>query len=154
MSGKGISDFFMESSMKYRCVYDRYKTIPGTGADLREILIFCAPKLRPMLEWLEEHLASYEFITTEYWAESWWYIIITDTRPGWGVVENYRVGFTVDLKTQTILWNDSTVKSGNCFVRSNKWKKLVRSWFFDSKPISECKKSIHWYATINWKRPE
>jgi hypothetical protein len=124
--------------------YDKYTEKSYYVADM--IKRHCPNTLLHLFSWIEENLAEYEKIDVRSWFGEMYYIVVEDTRKGYWAIENYRMGFTVDVDKDEIFWTgfDETRpgfgNGGNCFVRSAKWKSLLSKMF-----TNEVKNKIHWY---------
>jgi hypothetical protein len=112
-----------------------------------EILEIKTKNVADLLNFLKEHLAETETINIHSWYGERFYIVIEDTRPGWPIIEDARLGFTVDIKRDKILWsnvdyNKDAGNHGNCFVRTNKWKSLLLKRYG-----TKARKLFHWYTS-------
>jgi len=111
-----------------RLIHEKYSK--GSYAT-SEVIKIQNPNIYRLLEWLETKLKLSEVIDILYWTQDWHYIIVED-RTITGSIANMRVGFTVNIRKDIIMWNNDTSDNpygGNCFVRSNKWKNLLRNRF-------------------------
>lgn len=103
-----------------------------------------------LANWLHMNLSEHEELNIFEWVGNRFYFEVKDTRGGWGSVENMRCWFTVDLKNDVIMWNDTADKHqvrGNCGVRTNKWKTLLLKWFDPG-----VKERVHWYKNRYLKK--
>ena len=91
------------------------------------ILEHTRPAIWEAVQWMENHLGKNERLEICQWTGSLFYVEVIDNRK-----EKFkcvqRFGLTVDLATDSIFWNDMSRydTTGNCFVRSPKWKGLAR----------------------------
>lgn len=123
---------------KFRHIYDKY--VHGSAA-AAAVLHQKTGLIHALLTLLEREIAEFEKIDVHEWFAERFYIVIEDQRPGWpDPVEASRMGFTVDIVADKILWCNDPLKPGNCFVRTSRWKSwLMKS--FDGVLIEK----IHWY---------
>ena len=112
---------------------DKRRTIDKYQLDYAgDILKKSCPDLCELLEWLESNLSQHETINVHCWYGRLYYIVVEDIRP---TDENaypsqMRIGFTVDVTEDIIYWNNNksfNPSGGDCFVRSSKWKSLVKA---------------------------
>lgn len=107
-----------------------------TSTHASVVIKLIKPHIGELLRFLESELSEYEQIDIEQWTGTWFYLVIRDMRgkdiPHSGV-SRMRAGITVDLADDTIMWSDDKMKNGssggNCFVRSPKWKTILRRHF-------------------------
>lgn len=114
------------------------------------MLKLLAPQLQRLLKWLEDNLMAHEHISISRWRDSFFYIEVID--PRYFKVNKIRIGFTVDLdaellrsagKEPGICWNNAVrfdgelPHGGNCFIRSNRWKKKFGKEFPNVRGYSE-----------------
>ena len=124
--------------------YDKYTNKSYYVADMMKR--HCKGNISDLLNWLEEKVAPYEKIDIHSWADSMYYIVIEDTRDGFEMIEDARLGFTVNVEDDEIFWSVFNEKyphlsrGGNCFVRSGKWKDALSKKF--GKTVKE---NVHWY---------
>lgn len=105
----------------------------------------------PLLYWFEKNVASFETIDVFQWTGNLWYIEVRDSR----IVERYPanigIGFSVDVVRDRIYyanlkaWYYTT--NGTCFVRSNKWKRLIQEEY-----PTDAKRKFHWYISVTVKK--
>jgi hypothetical protein len=129
----------------YRRTYDKYKEGNSSAAEILKIK--CPKVIAPLLTWLESHLKKTESIDISHWGVDWFYICVEDTDYiKFGHPSEMRVGFTVNVLADKIMWSDDTKYNshgGNCFVRANKWKPLIKKYFGNFNNGIE--KAIHFY---------
>lgn len=86
-----------------------------------------------LLTWLERNVSENEVIEISYWTGTSYHITVKDTRKGWNdSVEAMRCGFAVNIEDDKVLWSHTirhTGEHGHVFVRSNKWKSLMKKYF-------------------------
>jgi hypothetical protein len=112
----------------FRRSSEKYEASRHIGETVK---IFC-PQLAQLLTNLEGKLVDHETIEIEQWQKDWFYIVVKDKRylGHEGLVQEV-CGWTVNLREDRIMWNNSTMSrtdnptGGNCFVRSVKWKKFM-----------------------------
>lgn len=103
-----------------RRVYEKYEQ-HGVHAAL--ILKRLKPDIiGQLLNFLESKISYYEGIGIHEWYGERFYIVVIDHRLS-SSPENAAVGFTVDVDHDALILNNHR---GNCFVRSPKWKRLLR----------------------------
>lgn len=124
----------------------------GAKAKAEILKVVCPKTVAPLLAWIEAHLSKHEFIDIFEWSKPLFYIEVRDNR----ILERYPacvcVGWTVDIRKDRIFYcdkknwnadNGMTMTSGNCFVRSNKWKRLLSP---DKTRVVE--KQFAWYQAV------
>ncbi len=98
-----------------------------------EILKLSTTTIADLLKWIEDNLGDTEKLDIHQWADEWFYVVVEDTREGWKHPEEARMGFTVDIKADKIMWSNESYPTnahgGNCFVRTARWKGLLRKKF-------------------------
>lgn len=124
-----------------RC-YEKYAKTPDSGCAIK---ILC-PTIGELLNSLESALSETEIINVHHWTNDWFYIIVEDTKDKENATSCScsKCGFTVNIKSDSIMWNDSTednFSGGNCFLRSVKWKRWInKRW---NKKITEKQMSFY-----------
>ena len=111
------------------------------------ILLKLCPTIGALIDAIHAKLSPTEIIDIHGWMDNLFYIDIIDQaipiQPGKGPVRG-RCGFSVDIMTDKIVWNNSTEQyyhGGNCYLRSIKWKRFVNSYF--PEPVTD--KMMHFY---------
>ncbi len=94
-------------------LHSRYKTIKG------------------LVTWMQSGLRKGECVKVYQWMGVRWYIEVVDeplkdSLVGIEKTKAMRLGFTVDLSKDTILWNH---QGGNCWVRDRHWFRLFMERF-------------------------
>jgi hypothetical protein len=112
------------------------------GAALKQL----CPNIAELLTWLEKNLKATEVIDVHQWYGDFFYIIIDDLsmHKDFEYPQYMRCGFTVNVKTDKMKWNDDNLdgqQGGNCFVRSPKWKGLIKKKWLGVPP----EEKIHMY---------
>lgn len=103
-------------------------------------------EIADLLLWLEPLLMDSEVISIHCWTEDWLYVVVEDTRPcftGVYSVAGSRLGFTVIIHPERIMWNDDCSANhhgGNCFVRTAHWKRRLLKEY-----CSEPGDGVHFY---------
>jgi hypothetical protein len=121
-----------------RRVYDKYDQHSAHAALILKRLK--PDNIGKLLNFLESKISYYEGIEIEEWYNERFYIIVIDHRfPTFP--ENAAVGFTVNIDNDTLILNS---RKGNCFVRSPKWKRLLRIAY----PFSYQENDFHIYKSI------
>ena len=117
----------------------------------------CPKVIGPLLRMIEENLGKDEILEAYEWLGNAWYLVVKNTalKPKAGEVSAYphnsMIGWTVDISKDKIFWSNATkplatdaafplTNGGNCFVRSNKWKHLLKN-----AGVSDLKGKFHWY---------
>ena len=122
-----------------------------TRNESSEILKLSTTTIADLLKWLEDNLGATEKLDIHQWCNEWFYIVVVDTREGWSHPEETRAGFTVDIKADKIMWSNepypTNTHGGNCFVRTSKWKGLLRQKF--GPDIST---KFRWYKNFYLKK--
>lgn len=87
--------------------------------------------IRRLVEWMSRGLRKFEHIDVYHWTDRKWYIEITDDRikQRSGSTVAMRVGFTVHLGDDKIIWNH---EGGNCWVRDRHWVQWFKQHFPDT----------------------
>jgi hypothetical protein len=107
-----------------------------------------------LIKWLDFYLRKHEQIEMFPWVDYKWYIEVKDerilaaARSADERIRAVRIGFTVDVVKDAIVWN---FLGGNCFVRDRHWWKQFKARY----PItsSDNPKGMEWSQTRtpNWK---
>lgn len=122
--------------------YEKYAKTPYSG---KAIKILC-PNIAELLNSLESALSPTEVLDVSFWTNDWFYIIVEETKDKEKASScgSSKCGFTVNIKRDSIMWNDSTednFSGGNCFLRSVKWKRWVnKRW---NKEITDKQMSFY-----------
>ena len=108
-----------------RRTHDKYKTERACHSILKQK----CPEIGKLLELIESKLYSTEKIEISQWCNDWYYVIIEDSRfAHLGYPANAVCGFTVNINKDIVMFNNDTsdnANGGNCFLRSEKWKRIV-----------------------------
>jgi hypothetical protein len=91
------------------------------------------PNISSLIHWIKENLSKHETMDIHQWIGEAFYIVVEDIRLGWKYPEDIRIGFTVDIDRDLIMWSKKSCRAnengGNCFVRTSKWKGLLKKRF-------------------------
>lgn len=113
---------------------DKYTNLDYAGEVLKQL----CPTIGALLKAIEANLMPTETIDVTEWYGERFYIEVKDSRnfetkyPSDKHVVAMRCGFTVNIKTDEIMWNDDkryNPSGGNCFLRSQKWRAFVNRYF-------------------------
>lgn len=91
----------------------------------RLMLLTGGKNLADLVQWLADNVKGSERVVFTQWLENWWYVEVH------AIVEGQKTqlcGFTVNVTADKIMWsNDTEFTScgGNCFQRSERWRRLV-----------------------------
>lgn len=91
--------------------------------------------IRRLVEWMVSGLRTHEHIDVYHWTDRKWYIEITDHRIKATITSSVesaramRIGFTVHLGDDKIIWNH---EGGNCWVRDRHWVQWFKQHFPDT----------------------
>lgn len=111
-----------------------------------------------LLEWIESNLGCTEGIDIYEWmGDPWFYVVVRDVRVGWRYPEGVRLGFTVDIENDMVMWSNEPYPingsggncCGDCFVRTNRWKGLLRK-----KYGAGIEKKFYWYGSTYLEEAE
>lgn len=123
---------------------EKYRSTGGATAG--SILKTLCPNIRSLIRDIENNLAAFEEIDIYRWVGNWYYIVVDDPRLS-SHPQNIRIGFTVNIKRDIIMWNNDSsdnLSGGNCFLRSAKWKNFVnKRW---NKAVN--KEMMHFYEFV------
>ena len=97
--------------------------------------------LASLIYWLEENCQKNEEVEVYQWYDHYWYITVknnlmlskaetADER----VQADSRIGFTVNIARDRIVWNNDVDQKGNCFIRDGRWKRLLNALGEGSPP--------------------
>jgi hypothetical protein len=115
------------------------------GATAATLLIHCCPNaISNLLLKLQRGLGLTEQIDIHQWTGELYYIVVRDNRDIYEYPGQSRCGFTVNIATDEIFWNLQRSKipfSGNCFVRTAKWKRFLKTNYGGD----DLKDRVHWY---------
>jgi len=120
------------------------------------LLSLGGPVITDLLNWLDASRNVHESIDVHSWVGDWWYIVIKDERIK-GCPENMLLGFTVNIKADVIMWVNHTAfnpSGGNCFCRSHRWVRFLRSKLPNVRPVKYCNSSnaeFHDYRDKNMR---
>ncbi len=122
-----------------RLHHDKYANRCNAAAVLLKLT---RPNLADILNSLEQNLGADEVIHIRAWHDEFFYIEVEDLRYRLAPAArqqqcaHLRVGLTVDVMRDNVVWSNVpylTVRrasrlplGGNCYVRANKWKKVMR----------------------------
>lgn len=116
------------------------------GIEASDLLkLTCQTTIGPLLGFLEQNLGEHETLSVHSWVDEFFYIEVIDSRFRAGPsfdsqIAGMRIGLTVDVLRDRIVWSNIPYRpntsqparlplGGNCYVRANKWKRLVRERF-------------------------
>lgn len=107
------------------------------------LLKLTRPTIASILVFLEQNLGLDEQIDISNWHEEFFYLSVMDrryaqVRPADSRYQcaGMRLGITVDANRDCMIWpgspyptivNPRLPRGGNCYVRANKWKRLLRA---------------------------
>lgn len=107
--------------------------LPGVA---KLLVRFCGPEVVGLIEWLAEQFRPQdgESLDIHEWIDDFWYVTVKTNRVR-DYPDNILIGFTVDLRRDCIFWVGDKIEGsgfthgGNCFVRSERWSRLLRKRF-------------------------
>ena len=106
--------------MKYRRVYDKY-IVNNAAAGL--ILKRKTTVISTLLQWIEDSLHDDEHIDVHEWVDERFYIEVIRTGD-----HAQLLGITINVDTDEVIYITPTKNDpfgGNCFVRGERWKRLL-----------------------------
>lgn len=139
----------------HRRELDKYADFNYAGIVLKQL----RPTIGNLLKAIEDNLMPTETIDVTEWYGERFYIEVRDSRgfetkyPSDRHVVAMRCGFTVNIKTDEVMWNDDkryNPYGGNCFLRSKKWRAFVNGYFAGTVTPE----MMHFYSYVYPKKVE
>lgn len=105
-------------------------------APAKLLLKFAGPEVCRLVEWIASVIRPQdgESLYIHEWMDDIWYVTI-ETNQVQKYPDKFLVGFSVDLRLDCIFWVGGKIegshftRGGNCFVRSERWSRLLRKRF-------------------------